>query len=73
MMDTQLLKHFLDLFLTFLAIAILAVLVFTLPSLLIWNIIISPKFDLPTFNFWEMFSAMVFIRIVIPTNTTKVK
>jgi len=72
-MDIELIKHFLDIFLTFLAIAILAVLVFTLPSLLIWNGIISPKFDLPTFTFWEMFLAMVLIRIVIPINTTGVK
>lgn len=65
----ELFKIFFDIAATIVALVILAVLLFTIPSLLIWNHIISPKFGLPVFSFWEMFWMLVLIKIVF----TKIK
>ena len=60
----ELFKIFFDTIAAVVAIVMLAVLLFTVPSLLIWNHIISPKFGLPVFSFWEMFWMLVLIKIV---------
>ena len=51
------------------AFAIFAVLLFGLNFiwLWLWNGIISPKFGLPTFTYWEMYGMIIFIRGVLPT------
>jgi hypothetical protein len=66
-------KYYLDLFLAFMSIVILAVLLFTVPVLLIWNLVISPKFGLPMLTFWETFWLMVFVRIIIPQKVVQKK
>jgi len=66
-------KYYLDLFLTFMGIVILAVLLFTIPVLLIWNLVISPKFGLPMLTFWETFWILVFFRLIIPKKVVQKK
>ena len=66
-------KYYLDLFLTFMGIVILAVLLFTIPVLLIWNLVISPKFGLPMLTFWETFWMLTFVRLVIPKKVVQKK
>jgi hypothetical protein len=72
-MDKSMFKYYLDLFLAFMSIVILAVLLFTVPVLLIWNLVISPKFGLPMLTFWETFWLMVFVRIIIPQKVVQKK
>lgn len=55
----------------FIFIALIAVFIFTAPSWYIWNHIIVPKFDAPTFSFWESFFTILMIRFIIPTNSVK--
>ena len=59
----ELFKIFFDTVAALVAIIMMAVLLFTVPSWLIWNHIISPKFGLPIFSFWEMFWMLVFIKL----------
>jgi hypothetical protein len=72
-MDKSMFKYYLDLFLTFMGIVILAVLLFTIPVLLIWNLVISPKFGLPMLTFWETFWILVFFRLIIPKKVVQKK
>jgi hypothetical protein len=55
--------------LAFILIALIAVFIFTAPSWYIWNHIIVPKFDAPTFSFWETFFTILMIRFIIPTSS----
>ena len=55
----------------FIFIALIAVFIFTAPSWYIWNHIIVPKFDAPTFSFWEAFFAILMIRLIFPNISTK--
>lgn len=55
----------------FIFIALIAVFIFTAPSWYIWNHIIVPKFDAPTFTFWESFFTILMIRFIIPTSSVK--
>ena len=55
----------------FIFIALIAVFIFTAPSWYIWNHIIVPKFDVPTFTFWESFFTILMIRFIIPTSSIK--
>lgn len=72
-MDKSMIKYYLDIFLTFMGIVILAVILFTVPIQLIWNLVISPKFGLPMLTFWEAFWMMVFVRIIIPQKVVQKK
>ena len=66
------LKEYIDSFFLVFGLVVLAVLLFTTPALLIWNIIISPKFELPMFTFWEMFFTLLIIKMTFPSkNVTK--
>ena len=59
----ELFKIFLDTVAAVTAIIMMAVILFTAPSLLIWNLVISPKFGLPFLSFLEMFWMLVFIKL----------
>ena len=72
-MDKSMIKYYLDIFLTFVGILILAVLLFTIPVFLIWNLVISPKFMLPMLSFWETFWLMILVRIIIPQKVVQKK
>ena len=41
------------------------VFIFAGPTWYIWNHIISPKFGLPIFSFWEAFLSILMIRLLI--------
>lgn len=72
-MDKRVLKRKLDSVLEVVAVASLVILFFTIPSLLIWNLIIAPKFQICTFTFWEMFWMLIFIKLTLPTHKTNGK
>jgi len=63
------LKEYIDTFAMVFGVISLVVLVFTGPTWIIWNYIISPKFGLPTFTFMEMFFTLLMIKITFPEKT----
>ena len=55
----------------FILLAIIAVFIFTAPAWWIWNNIVSIKFGLPMFSFWEAFLTILMVRFILPSITTK--
>ncbi len=66
-MELEFIKKNLDVLSTIVGLLIFTILLATVPSLLIWNHIISPKFGLPLVSLWEMACIILFIRIITPT------
>ncbi len=64
-------KTCLDKIITVLGVLILIVLMATVPSLLIWNHILAPKFGLPFVSLWEMVCIILFVRIIMPNKFKK--
>ena len=62
-------KEYVDSFVMVFGIISMVVLLFTTPTWLIWNHIIAPKFEIPTFTFWEIFFTLLMIKITFPEKT----
>jgi uncharacterized membrane protein YbhN (UPF0104 family) len=50
-------------------LALMAAMIFALPTWLIWNHIVADVFELPHLSFWQTFWIMLMIRFIIPAET----
>lgn len=51
-------------------VGLLLGLIAAFPAMILWNYF-APAFDLPILTFWQMVAITIFLRLVIPTSSSK--